>query len=65
LTKNQKVSLTAKYFEWKANTVDLKAKKIESKKIGNKIFRLWKPTVVKNQGKKQKCYDFTESFSNI
>jgi len=27
LTKNQKVSLTAKYFEWKANTVDLKAKK--------------------------------------
>jgi hypothetical protein len=43
----------------------LKAKKNESKKIGNEIFMLRKPTVGKNQGKKQKCYDFTESFSNI
>jgi hypothetical protein len=58
--------LTAKYSEWKASTVDFKSKtKIESKKIGNEIFMLGKPTVGKNQGKKQKCYNFTESFSNI
>jgi hypothetical protein len=56
LTKIKKsIVLKAKYFVWKANTVDFKRKKL-IKKLETKYFRLGKSTVGKNQGKTKKLF---------
>jgi len=56
LTKIKKsIVLKAKYFEWKANTVDFKRKKIQLKN-GNKIFHVGKIHSGQKSGQNTKSY---------